>query len=1474
MTESRSVIPVLGDRKDYGTWKKEVMIWTIGTAATKKQQASKLIMMMDGKARETAINIDPTLLNSDDGVANLFKELDALYNKDSTQNIIKAIDDFESYRRSDREDIDAFIQEFSRRYKRLQRLRDNKALYDDAVLAIRLLNQASLNAEQKRLIKATCQELTYKTMVEQLRKAYGDGFCPSTGDAASSSAIKVKPEENHTFFQQNAPNSQPTAQWSENSAVTFLQPSAYSPAVHPIHWTRGFEQPQQHRYSPYTRGGRGANKGYRKNPTHEYKDKVCFICQEPGHFVQDCKYNNHPAKGRGTEKQPGRFSFFQSEFDLPDEDEEITFLMRETVNKALLDTGASQTVCGEVWLKVFEESLSETDRQEISREACHKNFRFGDGDAATSKQEVTIPVTICGDRRSLKVYVVPNDVPLLLSRKAMKEMDMVIDLPNDQITIGNMQQEVILTESGHQVISIGRCEDGEKNNSTSMYFVNPDDAEKCAKHLHRYFAHSPAEKISKFVSQSDFPNKKIICQHLREVEKSCDFCLKHKSRETPHRKIGMPLGCCFNDVVAMDLKKLSSGDWIVHFVDTVTRFSVACPVKDKSAEEILTKTFISWISVFGRPNCFISDNGGEFVNQQFAEMCQLMDIMMKTSPAESPWCNGTVERHNGLLGQMIEAIIDETKCNLNIAVSWATNAKNSLNNVWGFSPHQLVFGQNPKIPSLLNEEVKLSMLNEHTVSKIVADHLTALTTARKKFVELENSNRLKRALQDRVYEAAADMKYVSGDRVYFKRSNQKKWNGPAMVVGHLANQVLIKQGGLLVRVHPCKVKLKAKADGMIACGDRAPREEEAPIRPAVLVPTDAVQPQFADNDASGEEVNSETLEHNTADQRDETDIVGQDSGWVTLNSKDVSTKIPVKVNDIIRYRDWNEDTWKEARVTGRAGKATSEQTRNQFNIQENDSDQQCSVDFQHFEVQKRSEVDQNQVLIVQDDEHTSIFALGTQEPLMIKEAKDYEVNRLEEFGVYDEVKDTGQNYVSSRWVITPKGENKMKARLVARGFEELCYGKKDSPTVTKPVIRIMFSIAAAYTWNIEALDITSAFLQAKGTMREVYVKPPADIRKRGLLWKLKKPLYGLGDSARRWYTTLKDHMQNVDTTMSVLDQSLFMYYENNRLQGLTVMHVDDIMNAGSTRFKKTIVKSIHDTFKVGKSQTGDFIYIGWNIRQEKDCILVDQNQYAASIVPVELSVARRAENEDNLSEEECIRYQNLLGKLMWISSQTRPDLSFETLEHSTHTKCPKIKHLKTLNKVVKRLDSGPSHVSYRKLDMEHGDIQLLCFSDASLGNLSETKSSVGGYLIFLTDGSAANLIAWSATKVKRVVHSIFAAETLACVDGTAMAIYIRQLLSEILFKEPRTKSIPITAFTDSKQLYDCVNSTSQCADKRLVLDIAELQQALQRKDISNLHWIPTPKMLADGLTKRGVNCGQLNLILETGLFNLEEFLSL
>ena len=42
-------------------------------------------------------------------------------------------------------------------------------------------------------------------------------------------------------------------------------------------------------------------------------------------------------------------------------DEDIVYLMGQTVNKAILDTGATTTVCGEDWIKLYEESLTKEE---------------------------------------------------------------------------------------------------------------------------------------------------------------------------------------------------------------------------------------------------------------------------------------------------------------------------------------------------------------------------------------------------------------------------------------------------------------------------------------------------------------------------------------------------------------------------------------------------------------------------------------------------------------------------------------------------------------------------------------------------------------------------------------------------------------------------------------------------------------------------------------------------------------------------------------------------------------------------------------------------------------------------------------------------------------------------------------------------------------------------------------------------------
>ena len=143
----------------------------------------------------------------------------------------------------------------------------------------------------------------------------------------------------------------------------------------------------------------------------------------------------------------------------------------------------------------------------------------------------------------------------------------------------------------------------------------------------------------------------------------------------------------------MDIKEIL-GNKVLHMVDHGTRYSVAEKLRSKEASEIVRVFFKHWVAYFGAPLSVLTDNGLEFNNQYFRDMAQNLNIIIRTTPAESPWSNGLNERHNGVLGEMVEKTIEDVKCSFDIALSWAVSSKNSLHSVHGYSPNQLVFGLN------------------------------------------------------------------------------------------------------------------------------------------------------------------------------------------------------------------------------------------------------------------------------------------------------------------------------------------------------------------------------------------------------------------------------------------------------------------------------------------------------------------------------------------------------------------------------------------------------------------------------------------------------------------------------------------------------------------------------------------------------------------------------------------------------------
>ena len=79
------------------------------------------------------------------------------------------------------------------------------------------------------------------------------------------------------------------------------------------------------------------------------------------------------------------------------------------------------------------------------------------------------------------------------------------------------------------------------------------------------------------------------------------------------------------------------------------------------------------------------------------------------------------------------------------------------------------------------------------------------------------------------------------------------------------------------------------------------------------------------------------------------------------------------------------------------------------------------------------------------------------------------------------------------------------------------------------------------------------------------------------------------------------------------------------------------------------------------------------------------------------------DNERALTDEE--KYQETLGKLLWLSSKIRPDLCFDTMELSTNTKSAKVKHLNILSKVVKKMNYGPKAMKNNYMDIEQGSLK-------------------------------------------------------------------------------------------------------------------------------------------------------------------------
>ena len=304
---------------------------------------------------------------------------------------------------------------------------------------------------------------------------------------------------------------------------------------------------------------------------------------------------------------------------------------------------------------------------------------------------------------------------------------------------------------------------------------------------------------------------------------------------------------------------------------------------------------------------------------------------------------------------------------------------------------------------------------------------------------------------------------------------------------------------------------------------------------------------------------------------------------------------------------------------------------------------------------------------------------------------------------------------------------------------------------------------------------------------------------------------------------------------------------------------------------KRIIEKVSETFLVGKHEKRTFMYTGFRIRQFKECIIIDQNQYLNNLEIPDIEPSRLTDKKSPLLESEKTMLRKMAGALNWLVRGTRPDKSYELILASTKFQQGCIEDLIRIRKALCYLKESRAEIKIPDIG-NPAHWKILCFTDASLGNLNEGRDSTGGHIILLwnQETKKCNLLDWHSNKIKRVVWSTLSAKTLSLCNGLENALLIRDILESIWSGDECPLKIPIFGIVDNLSLVGAVTSTTSVTDKRLRRDIGAIKEMIENKEVANLKWVSGNFQIADILTKQGVNDSSILKICWEGFFEAND----
>ncbi|XP_058492814.1 uncharacterized protein LOC131464383 [Solea solea] len=218
--------------------------------------------------------------------------------------------------------------------------------------------------------------------------------------------------------------------------------------------------------------------------------------------------------------------------------------------------------------------------------------------------------------------------------------------------------------------------------------------------LHNDMGHLGIERTLDLV-RTRFYWPKMAADVEKKV-KTCDRCIRRKAQPDKaaplvNIKSTRPLELVCMDFLSLEPDSSNTKDILV-ITDHFTKYAVAIPTPNQKAQTVARCLWDNFMVHYGIPERLHSDQGPDFESRTIKELCKVAGIhKIRTTPYHPR--GNPVERFNRTLLNMLGTLDNKNKSQWRNFVKPLVHAYNcTKNDVTGFTPYELMFGRQPRLP--------------------------------------------------------------------------------------------------------------------------------------------------------------------------------------------------------------------------------------------------------------------------------------------------------------------------------------------------------------------------------------------------------------------------------------------------------------------------------------------------------------------------------------------------------------------------------------------------------------------------------------------------------------------------------------------------------------------------------------------------------------------------------------------------------